>query len=92
MTNPVECKKICLDEPGCTAYSISTLNSCKVYGFIHSAEITGTTSGWKPLRSSHFIPSKTVTLVKEEHEETIGNASCYRRTKVADLTQGITTF
>ena len=88
-TNPEECKKFCLDEPGCTAYSISTLNSCKLYGFIHSGEITGIRSKWKSFPSSHFIPSKTMTLVKDEHEGTIGNASCYRRTKVADLIQGI---
>ena len=89
-TNPEECKKICLDEPGCTAYATTTRNVCKLYGFIHSAEITGTTSGWtQRYYGSDFIPSKTVTLVKKDND---GNASCHRRAKVADLIQGVIAF
>ena len=75
-----------MDKPGCTGYSITTLDFCVVYGYINSGEITSSDSKWKPEYTSYFVPSKTITMDPQ------GIANCYRRTKVADLIEGNTTF
>ena len=77
-----------MGKPGCTGYSTTTVDTCVVYGFINSGEITSTStaSKWKPEYTSYFVPSKTITMDPQ------GKANCYRRTKVADLIEGTAKF
>ena len=69
-----ECETICLQEPLCSGFAVSTdkhhnPNRCYIHGNISSSDIF---SGWEYVQSQHFVPGTTSGEF---------DSSCWRRPK-----------